>query len=212
MTDEERAAHLEWCRGFIDRHCIFRSPPDRVLLTSAQAGVNSYQFYLPVATLNQEFARRIALLFWQLYADRPPFQICACESGGVPLASALQALAYQRGRAVNAFMVKKAQKTYGIKNWLEGTVIDRLPVLLVDDVVGAKKTLTTQAGRLADFGLDVAEAFAVASCNLKPPLALKRGERSIPISVLFCPHDFVKSHAGYLAKYGKPPQFHGTVV
>lgn len=209
MTDEEGAAHLEWCRAFIDHHCVFRSP-DSPLLVSANGGVNAYQFYFPIATLDQEFAHRIALLFWQRYAGRE-FQMCACESGGVPLASALQAAAYARGRAVNLFVAKKEQKIYGIKNWLEGIAVERVPVLLIDDVVGAKKTLTTQARRLREFGLDVCEAFAIASCKLAPPLSVEI-DPAIPVSVFFGPGDFTRSHAAYVAKYGKSPKFYGTMV
>jgi hypothetical protein len=50
---------LDWCRAFIDHNCIFRSPPGKMLLTRKAGGLNSWQFYLPIATLNPEFMARI---------------------------------------------------------------------------------------------------------------------------------------------------------
>src|SRR5262245_6144955 len=102
----------EWCRGFIDHYCIFRSPPGQPLLTSKYAGRNTWQFYFPIATLNQEFARRIGKLFWDRYAARfakQPFQLAGCESGGVPLVCALQAAAQAFRVPVHVFEAKKAQ-------------------------------------------------------------------------------------------------------
>jgi orotate phosphoribosyltransferase len=205
----------EWCRGFIDHHCIFRSPPGQALLTSKHGGRNTWQFYFPIATLNQEFCRRIGELFWDRYAARyakQPFQLAGCESGGLPLICALQAAALAFGVPVNVFEAKKVKKTYGIGNWLEGVVDTRLPVLLVDDVAGGGQTLTTQARRLTEFGLELAGAFCVASCKHKPPLIITLGERSIEVDTLLGPDDFTRTHAGYVAKYGRQPQFKGTVV
>jgi hypothetical protein len=212
MTELERAGDHEWGRAFIEHCCIFRSPPNTPLLT----GMNTWQYYLPIATLNAEFNRRIGKLFWRHFADKfeqQPFQLCGCESGGVPLICALQAAGYRLGLEVNASIIKKQAKTYGIGNWLEGIVAKDMPVLLVDDVVGGMRTMTTQAGRLAAFGLKLyPEAFCVASCKLPAPLSMKVGEQTIGIKTIYEPRDFTTSYERYLAKYGKPPQFHGTVV
>jgi orotate phosphoribosyltransferase len=209
------ASSAEWCRAFIDHHCIFRSPPGQALLTSKHAGRNTWQFYFPVATLNQDFAHHIGELFWNRYAARfakQPFQLAGCESGGLPVVCALQASARTFGVPVHVFEAKKAAKTYGIKNWLEGVVDARLPVVLVDDVAGGGNTITAQARRLSGFGLELAGAFCIASCKHKPPLTIKVGDHSIEIESLFGPDDFTRSHQHYAAKYGRAPQFQGTVV
>lgn len=214
MTPEQRADHLQWCREFIDHHCIFRSPPRQLHLVTGDGGLNAWQFYLPVAMLDQEFSYRVGLLFWDRFAEayeQRPFQICGCASGGALVACAIQAAAYDFGSAVNAFVAKKAAKTYGLGNWLEGVVPD-LPVMLVDDVVGSKKTLTTQGERLRGFGLELyPEAFAVASCKLTPPLALEVPGQTITIETLLGPHDFTKPYERYTAKYGREPEFFGSL-
>jgi hypothetical protein len=215
LTPEQRTAHLTWCRAFIDHHCIVRSPPGQQLLISRDLGkLGDWMFYLPVAVLNQEFGHRIGLLFWDqylaAYAQRP-FQLCGCESGGITLMCALQAVAYDFGLAVNAFAIKKAAKSYGIKNWLEGVVLKDVPVLVIDDVVGIKKTLSIQCPRLCEFGLELMAAFCIASCKLPTPLTLDVGGRTLNVNTLFGPADFVKPYERYVAKYGKQPRFPGTI-
>ena len=211
----KRATLLEECRGYLDHHCIFRSPPGPALLTAYAGGRARWQLYMPVATLDQEFMRRIALLFWDKHLPefrRQPFQLCGIESGGVPLACALQAAAFAMGVTVNAFEMKKAAKTYGLLNWLEGIVHKDVPVVLVDDVVGAGLTIRTHAKRLSGFGLELAAAWAIVAGNpaFPPPRKIKFGQRESVVQTLLGPHDLNWTHEQYVAKYGRPPQFIGV--
>ncbi len=214
LSDADRAEHWEWCRAYIDHHCILRC--DRPLLVGDNGSLNTWQFYMPVATLNQEFGHRISLLFWDRYFDqyqRQPFQICGCETGAVPLLSLLQAAAYERDIAVNVFSMKKQAKAYGLKNWLEGIAYKELPVLPIDDVIGRAKTLSEETKRLADWGFTLhAEAFSILSCKAKRPITIKSGEREISVTVLYAPEDFVFTPRHYFAKYGRRSQFRGVMV
>jgi orotate phosphoribosyltransferase len=212
MTEKERAIDREWCRSFIDHNCIFRSPPGEFLLISRSGFLSVWQFYLPVALLDPEFARRAGLLFWDRFSTefkRQPFQICGCESGGILLMCALQAAAFESGVALNAFAIKKAAKSYGIGNWLEGVVHQDMPVLLVDDVIGEGKTIGEQSERLRSFGLKVMGVFAVASCKRAVPFNF--GDRNIPATALFGPDAFARTHERYVRKYGRQPIFQGVM-
>jgi len=211
---DENAA-IEWCRGFIDHHCIFRSPPGQALLTTRDGGRELWQFYFPIAAFNQRFAQTVGMLFWRRYAKQfreRPFQLCGCESGGVPVTCAIQQVAIAYGIPVNVFEAKKKPKDYGIKNWLEGVVAKDVPVVLVDDVIGGQHTLNRNAKRLTEFGLELVGAFAIASCKRQPPLELELGSRKIEVQALLGPQDFARTHDRYVAKYRRLPQFQGTVV
>jgi len=212
---KDRAATLEWCRAYLDHQCVFRSPPGPALLTSYAGSKARWQLYMPVATLDQEFMRRICLLFWDKYLPiyrKRQFQLCAIESGGVPIVCMLQAAAFVSGVTVNAFEVKKAAKTYGLLNWLEGIVHKDVPVVLVDDVVGAGLTIRTHAKRLSGFGLELAAAWAIVAGNpaFPPPRKIKFGQRESVVQTLLGPHDLNWTHEQYVAKYGRPPQFIGV--
>ena len=212
---KDRAATLEWCRAYLDHKCVFRSPHGPALLTSYAGSKARWQLYMPVATLDQEFMRRICLLFWDKYLPiyrKRQFQLCAIESGGVPIVCMLQAAAFVSGVTVNAFEVKKAAKTYGLLNWLEGIVHKDVPVVLVDDVVGAGLTIRTHAKRLSGFGLELAAAWAIVAGNpaFPPPRKIKFGQRESVVQTLLGPHDLNWTHEQYVAKYGRPPQFIGV--
>jgi orotate phosphoribosyltransferase len=203
----ERTELLEECRGYIDRHCIFRSPAKAQLLVSKEGGLNAWQFYLPVATLNQGFALTISQLFWDEFRERfeqQPFQLCGCEAGGVGVVTALMSWAHHEGFFVNAFVAKKQAKTYGLKNWLEGVVLPDLPVLLVDDVVASGRTLAAHAARLAGFGLNLCPtAFAIVACK-------KIKTKEVKVEVLFGPDEFCFTEQAHFEKYGKPSEFLGS--
>src|SRR5262245_42263373 len=100
VLDRRRALELEWLRSYIEHNCILRLPPDQLLLTNYDKGLGTYQYFTQIATLDQEFMQRCALLFWADYLAefrRRPFQLCGCETGGVQIVCALQALAYRMG-------------------------------------------------------------------------------------------------------------------
>lgn len=208
--------HLEWCRTFIDKECILRCPTDKKLLIGPDGSLNSWQFYLPIGTLNQEFSYRIGLLFWDYFAEKykkQPFQICGCESGGVPLITTFLSVAWALGIEVNGFMVKKEAKKYGLKNWYEGTVLEDLPVLMIDDVTASKKTLTDQATRLHNDGLKLYnEAFCIVSCKRPLPLKFNVADQTIDIVILFGPEQFVKTESRFKIRYGHSSCFRGTIV
>lgn len=209
MTD------LQWLADYIEHKAVLRCPPGELLLTSANGGNCAWQFYFPVATLDPEFQRRMAHLFWMGFAEpykAHPFQICACETGGVPVACALQAAAYAARQAVPVFALKKQPKDYGLKNWIEGMVDPRRPVLLIDDVVGHGRTLRQAAERLRSFELEVMGTFAIAAVKEVLPASFKLAEREVPITTLLGPEVFAKSHEQYVAKYGRTPQFDGVLA
>lgn len=209
------ATAIEWCRSFIDHHCVFRSPPGRALLTNRDGRREIWQFYFPIAIYDQTFAQIVGALFWQRYAKQfaeRPFQLCGCESGGVPVVCAIQAAALAQGIALNVFEAKKAAKEYGLRNWLEGVVVEDMPVLLVDDVIGGGRTLASNAKRLAEFGLELAGAFAIASCKRTAPLEIEFGDHKLTAQALLGPDDFARTHEKYVARYKRQPQFQGTVV
>lgn len=213
----DEASAIEWVRAFVDHHCIFRSPPGKALLTNPDGGRFGWQFYFPIATFDQRTALLIGRLFWRRYLDHfhaRPFQLAGCESGGMPVMAAIQSVALNDyGIVVNGFEAKKAAKTYGLRNWLEGIVLPTVPVVVVDDVIGGARTLTTTIARLRGFGLEIVGAFAVASCKRPPPLelALKGGE-TVMARTLLGPQDFARTHERYVAAYKRQPQFKGTVV
>jgi orotate phosphoribosyltransferase len=198
----------EWLRDFIEHKAVFRSGE----MPLSRGWHRKLAVLLSGGRASPEFQHRMAALFWlRLRSPKArPFQICACETGGVPVACALQAAAYA-AQAVPVFAVKTRPKDYGLKNWIEGVVDPRLPVLLVDDVVGGQRTLTQAAERLRSFGLEVQGAFAIAAVK-DGPLTFKLAGEDRPITVLLGSDAFARTYEQYFAKYGKLPKFEGVLA
>jgi orotate phosphoribosyltransferase len=172
------------------------------------------------ATLDPEFTHRAGLLFWDLFLDRfnqEQFQICGCETGGVSLACALQATAYDLGIRVNVFCARKEQKRYGLLNWFEGIVLDKRRVLLVDDIVSSQETMKRQCERVETVaGLSLShDAFCIVSCQTKSQFASSLHSNSLgdttELSVLYHLDEFSLTQEQYQAKHGQPPTFLGTM-
>ncbi len=115
-----------------------------------------------LTTLDGEGAATIA----QLILDRLEPDIVAIGgpvTGADPIVGAVVALAWQRGRKLSGFMVRKEPKGHGLKQWVEGRA--NLPVgakvCVVEDTVTTGGSLLRAIGHVQDTGLDVVQVIAV---------------------------------------------------
>ena len=212
LTEENakrRSWELEFCRGFLEHHCIYRSPPGGPSLVHRSGAVNEWQFFMPVALLDQEFVTAFGTLFWDVYGpkfDKQEFQLCGVESGGSLLVSQLQGAGRRRGHMASACMIKKRPKTYGLQNLFEGIIHESLPLVLVDDVVASGGTLETAKMHCTNAGLVVGEM--VALCASKDLYKSR-----IPDVKLFYGADqFNRTWAEYHRTYGQEPAFRGSLI
>lgn len=157
LTYQQRQAHWEWCRQFIDREAFYRSG------ARADGGENpkilgvnhrkfySWQFYLRRASFHPEFAHRLGLLFWDHFLpiwDKQAFQLCAVEPSGTPIAAAIQNGATGLGIRVNMLVARRQPKSFGIDNWFEGRPWQKTPVLLVDDIAASAPFMRLASARV----------------------------------------------------------------
>lgn len=76
--------------------------------------------------------------------------------GADPLATAVSLAAWQRGRLLPAFLVRKTPKAHGTAVWLEGraNLRDGGGVILLEDVVTTGGSTLSAAARVREAGLD----------------------------------------------------------
>jgi orotate phosphoribosyltransferase len=175
-----------------------------LLSTKDGQNVNNWQFYLPIALLDGAFSEKVGALFWERFATDVAFQVAGCESAGVLLALSLQQHA---PTPTSVIEVKKKPKSYGLGNILEGIVDSTLDVVLVDDLIGKGTTLRRAIKVLRDAGLKVRFAFAVAAVQNWSPDTID----GIPCHTLYRARDFARTWGAYVAKYGRRPQFAGSL-
>ena len=132
--------------------------------------------------------RAIAQAFWSRFEGRAAFQIGGMEVAAVPLVVGLVREAFDRGRAVNGFLIRKERKPTGMGQAVEGELTDA-PVVLVDDVLNSGASLEKARAVLAREGRRVTEAFVVVDYLSRQGLAWRR-RHDITVTSLFTLADF----------------------
>lgn len=75
--------------------------------------------------------------------------------GADPVASAMMHAAAERGRPLNAFIVRKGEKAHGLQRRIEGPDVADLPVLAVEDTSTTGKSVLTAVDALREAGAHV---------------------------------------------------------
>lgn len=130
MTDKEFIAR------YIVNNCIETVPPDNLMYGKLPGDRYQYQYYLSRLLYDVTMRCLICENFMSLVTANIGhwnFQLTGREWSSIPLIIALQDFCYQHDITLNAFMIKRKRKIYGIHNYEEGSP-NHLPVLIVDDL------------------------------------------------------------------------------
>ncbi|GAA4515373.1 MULTISPECIES: orotate phosphoribosyltransferase [Nonomuraea] len=158
----------------------------RVVLSSGQEA----DFYLDLRriTLDAAAAPLVGGVLLDLTADLDYDAVGGLTLGADPVATAMLHAAAARGRSLDAFVVRKAQKAHGMQRRIEGPEVKGRRVLVVEDTsttgsspltavealreegaeVVAVATIVDRgaAARMAEEGLDYRSAFTLADLRL----------------------------------------------
>ena len=120
-----------------------------------------------------------AQAFWDRFEERLPFQLGGLEFAAVPLIVALAGEGWRRGTPVNAFVVRKERKAYGLCRRVEGEIREE-PIVVVDDLVNRGAALESLRCVLAEAGRGVSALFVVVDFR-HPELHEHLGECGITV-------------------------------
>lgn len=219
LTAAKRQQLWEWCRDYIDREAIYRVDDTHPEIPGKAGGTYVWQFYLRRATFNPQFAHALGLLFWDNFSDRyaqQPFQICAPEPSGPPIASAIAAAAADLGIALNVFHARREPKSFGIDNWFDGKV-NKLPVLMIDDIAASAPFMLSASLRVQQ-KLDLPlyhQYFAIVNKVGRGVAKQAQHTENLlngQLVALFNLNNFRKRAADYVEHYGQPPKWSGLVA
>jgi orotate phosphoribosyltransferase len=135
-----------------------------------------------------------ALLFEAIEAlDVSPRAVAGVMLGGLPLASAVAMVSWQKKRPLDAIYVRKEVKDHGTKRLVEGTV--HLPagarVVVTEDVITTAGSTLTAVDTLKSEGFEVAGVVALVDREEGGREAL--AARALPFSALYTRSDFFDS-------------------
>lgn len=141
-------------------------------------------------------ANIISELFYETYFSMYPFQIGTLEIGGVPLATSLMNTFYHKGHLdINAFFIRKSRKKTGLMRMIEGRVVPKLNIILVDDIMNSGGSFWRQIEVLESHGHKVEAVWSIL--RFRDEDYYKRfHERSIKVHSLFTLDDFTKTLGG----------------
>ena len=163
ITDSEFQELFEYTRDYINKNCIIRY---KFLPGKAPGSFYTWMFYLRRCLFNHNYLTAIGKMFIYKFERIDPsfnFQITGLETAATPIVTALPLIAKQYDIDLNAFIVRKTRKEYGLLNLIEGLPNDK-PALMVDDLSHSTSSLARCCQLLFDENIPVYDrAFVVVS-------------------------------------------------
>jgi orotate phosphoribosyltransferase len=126
---------------------------ERVTLSSGREA--DYYVDLRRITLDAEAAPLVGEVMLDLIADLPVEAVGGLTLGADPVAAAMLHAAAQRGRRLDAFVVRKQGKAHGLQRRIEGPDVKGRPVLAVEDTSTTGGSVLTAVEALREAGADV---------------------------------------------------------
>jgi len=164
IIDEVKYEQLRnWTRDFINENCIYRGPP---IPGKVPGTVYTWQFYLRRGLFRYDFLSAISQMFLykvQTEIGHFDFQISGLETASTPMLAGIPLVSAALGQKINAFSIRKEQKEYGLKNWIEGVPNDK-PVMLMDDLCNSQVSMKKAYDILLAHNLNVFDkAFCIVN-------------------------------------------------
>ena len=156
----------------------------------ASGRTSTKYFNMKPTMLDAEGANLIAHLILDQLDGVDADLVGGLEMGAVPIASAVTAIAHERGRRLNAFFVRKQAKEHGTKSLIEGLARDETmsgkKIVIVEDVTTTGGSSIKAAEAIRAVGGEIVrvvtivdrqegadEAFRAAGLDLKPLLRME---------------------------------------
>jgi orotate phosphoribosyltransferase len=155
------------------------------VLTSGRR--SSYYIDCRLTTMSAEGMVLIGRMGWAAIegAGWQPQGVGGLTLGADPVAYSIAAASFLRGRAVDAFTVRKEPKAHGTKRLIEGNFRPGDTVVVVEDVITSGESASRAAGAVEEAGGRVAGILAVVDREEGGRVALEsKGRRVIVLTTM----------------------------
>jgi orotate phosphoribosyltransferase len=123
--------------------------------------MSNYYFNCKMVTLNPEGMYLIGNIIFDMIKDLNVKGIGGLTLGADPIADAVAYTSYLKESPIEAFVVRKAAKSHGTMQWIEGNVKAGDRVVIVDDVITTGKSTIEAITKAKEAGLDIAKVIAL---------------------------------------------------
>ena len=163
ISDEEYHQSKEWLREYINKYCIVRNTR---MPGKAKDTWYTWIFYLRRGLFNPDFNIHVAKMFLHMFERIDPefnFQITGLETAAYPMLTAIPMVAKMYGIDLNAYVVRKNRKEYGLLNIFEGRPNQKVSVI-IDDLCNSTTSMGKCYHTLEQEGMEAASvAFAIVN-------------------------------------------------
>lgn len=163
ITDAQYEVLKEWVHEYIDTKCIVR---DREMPGKMPGSTYTWMFYLRRGLFNHQFLINVSQMFLYHMERIDPkfnFQLTGLETAATPMLAAIPMVASVMGIDINAFVVRKDRKAYGLLNVIEGIPNNKIAVM-IDDLCNSSRSMAQCLRRLTEENIPVASvAFAIVN-------------------------------------------------
>lgn len=167
ISDDKYLELHEWVFHYINQKCIVRG---KVMPGKMPGSTYTWMFYLRNGLFNHQFLINISQLFLYHMERLDPefnFQLTGLETAATPMLAAIPMVASVMGIDINAFVVRKSRKEYGLKNMVEGIPNEKLAVM-IDDLCNSSRSMAQCLKVLQEEGIPVANvAFSIVNKSNK---------------------------------------------
>ena len=163
ISEDEYNECKEFLRNYINKYCIVRNTR---MPGKAKDTWYSWMFYLRRGLFNPDFNIAVAKMFIAKMERIDPefnFQITGLETAAAPMLAAIPMVAKLYGIDLNAYIVRKTRKEYGLLNVFEGRPNQKVSVIL-DDLCNSGRAMAQCYRVLDNENMEVASvAFAIVN-------------------------------------------------
>jgi orotate phosphoribosyltransferase len=145
ISDEKYESLWQQTRDFIDEHCIIRTKPGNTLPGKIPGTTYTWVFYLRNGLFRTDFLSAMTQMWAKKVAEEVghfDFQLSGLETASTPMITAIPIYMQAFGVHINGYSIRKEQKTYALRNWIEGCP-DYKPTMLLDDICNSGDSMRT---------------------------------------------------------------------
>lgn len=166
MPDVDVETDREALRREIQDHAVVHG---KVVLSSGREA--DYYVDLRRVTLSATAAPLVGRVMLELTADLAYDAVGGLTLGADPVATAMLHAAAARGRALDAFVVRKSGKAHGLQRRIEGPDVSGRRVLAVEDTSTTGGSVLTAVAALREAGAEVVGVAVIVERGAAPTVA-----------------------------------------
>jgi orotate phosphoribosyltransferase len=140
ISDAQYAVLREWVFNYINEKCLIRNIDMPGKLPGSKY---TWMFYLRNGLFNHTFLVNVSQLFIYHMERISPnfnFQLTGLETAATPMLAAIPMVANVMGVDLNAFVVRKSRKEYGLLNMVEG-IPNNMMAVMIDDLCNSSRSM-----------------------------------------------------------------------